>query len=142
MMIQLSDIAWMVTAGVIGFFLEITLILLGAVTFPSAWWFWLKVVGVYATALGYTSFLCNRSWTGFVLGALTGLIYECVNAFYYPIQAWDDALSGNFVLIVVLTMTVYAVIPTLTDRIVNRWLMRGKLRWLASHHPRYSHLKD
>lgn len=141
-MIQLSDIAWMVTAGVIGFFLEITMIFLEIVTFPSAWWFWLKVIGIYATALGYTSFLCNRSWSGFVLGALTGLIYEWVNAYYYPIQTWDDSFSGNFILIVVLTMTVYAVIPTLTDRIVNRWLMRGTLRWLASHHPRYSHLKD
>ena len=83
MMIQLSDIAWMVTAGVIGFFLETTMNFLEIVTFPSAWWFWLKVIGIYATALGYTSFLCNRSWSGFVLGALTGLIYEWVNAYYF-----------------------------------------------------------
>lgn len=142
LMIQLSDVPWMLTAGVIGFSLEMTMIFLGVYTFSSAWWFWLKVIGIYSFALGYTSFRFNLSWPGFILGALTGLIYELVNAYYYPIQIWNNSLSGNFLLIVVLAMTVYAVVPYLTDRIVNRWLLRGTFRWLASHHPRYSHLKE
>lgn len=141
-MIQLSDIPWMVTAGVLGFVVESAMVFLSLYTFPSIWLFWLKVIGIYSCALGYTSFHCNRSWPGFLLGALVGLAYESINRYVYPVQIWESSLAENFPAMVITAMVLFALVPWLVDRIVNPWLLRGRFRWLASHHPKYASLKE
>ena len=135
-MIQLSDVPWMTVAWLLGLLAEGTAWGLGFLAFSPALAFWIKVVGLYA-ALGYMSFLWNRSPVGFLAGGLIGVAWELVNLYVYPMQSW----RGGGIIPSLLAVGWCALVPGLADRILDPWLMRGSFRWLASHHPRYDHLR-
>lgn len=136
LLIQLADLPWMIIAWGLGLLFESASWKYGLWVFSPPLTFWIKVVAVYA-ALGYASFLLNRSVLGFVAGAAIGLAWQLINLFVYPMQS--SRLNG--VLPHVVATGWCAVVPFFTDRILDPWLMRGLFRWLASHHARYERLR-
>ncbi len=145
LMIQLSDVPWMSAAWALGLLVEGAAWALGAVSWAPAWAFGLKILGLYAL-LGYMSFTFNRRPLAWVTGGLIGVGWEVANRFLlpawwplFPVQTWS---FEGFAPILVAALW-YAAVPALGDRIVDPRLLRGGLfRWLASHHPRYEHLRS
>ncbi len=141
-MIQLSDAPWMIIAALLGLVIEGGLVLVGVNEFVGFWWFIAKVGLLYSAALGYTSFHLTRSVTAFVLGALAGAAFVCLNEYVVRAQTKGLGAGADVVTAFVGSVIVSAVIPYLTDVILHRWFMRGVFRWLASHHPKYAHLGE
>ncbi len=137
LLIQLSDIPWMVTAGVYGFLIEWSAVFLNLWSFSIGWLIWVKIIGLYGGAVGYSAFLFNRTKTAFIAGAVIGLLYESVNTYVYSFQQWG-ALGP--VSRIILSTIFFSILPYLVDKLVDPHLFRGGFRWLASQHPRYSHL--
>jgi hypothetical protein len=138
-MLQFSDLPWLVVAGLLGLLAEVGANLLHAHRFTSGW-AWLATIVLFdGLALGFASFRLNRSWRGFLVAGLAALGYLAVDRWLIHLVAWPAGGAGITARVGWLALA--AVLPYLSDAIVDPWLLRiPPVARLAAYHPRYAHL--
>jgi hypothetical protein len=135
---QLSDLPWLLVGGLLGLLIEGLLLATGIRQTATPWIPVLEVVVLYGGVLGFLGFRFGRSATGVLAGAAAGAVW----AVLFGVLGWESWMAGAGLWTGLLLRTLIgASLPALTDRIVDPWLLRGPLGRLASHHPRFSHLR-
>lgn len=137
LLLQLSDTPWMVVAGAAGLVAELVFAAVGGV-WPST----LVLVGVmvvYGGPLGYVAFAGGRRpWSWAVGLAAAGVAAWCAARWSIP-GLPGPGTAPTFWL---LRGLLWAALPWAVDRVVDPWLLRGPIRALVAHHPRFRHLRD
>lgn len=137
---QLSDLPWLVVAGALAAVLDAVFVATGLLRHTVWWAALVEVAAIYGGVVGFVSFRFGHGWLAPALGAAAGGAWGLFAA-ASGWATWAVAAQPAPWLGAALSAAAGGSIAALTARLVDPWLLRGALGRLASHHPRYRHLR-